>query len=285
MTAEPIYRSVEGEQAVMAAYESALAQWPAPCERVYLPTRYGETHVIASGEPDAPALLLLHGAGMNSAVWMGDVTAYCRHFRVYAADIIGEAGKSEATRPPWDGPAFAEWLADVLDGLGVQHAALVGQSQGGWIALKFATFAPERVTQLVLISPGGVVKDRASLALRALPLVALGPRGVPALKQLFIGDIKLTPEADAFVTLSMTHFKARVGVLPLFTDAELRRVTMPVLLIGGARDALRDINRIAARLKTLLPQLTAMVLPDAGHVVLNTTETILPFLTAADRNA
>jgi pimeloyl-ACP methyl ester carboxylesterase len=104
------------------------------------------------------------------------------------------------------------------------------------------------------------------------------------LKRLVIGDIELTPEADAFVTLSMTHFKARVGVLPVFADAELKRVTMPVLLIGGARDALRDIDRIAARLKALLPQLTALILPDAGHVVLNTTETIIPFLTAADRN-
>lgn len=54
----------------------------------------------------------------------------------------------------WAGPGYAEWLEDVLDGLGAQKAALLGLAQGGWAALRFATYRPERVDRLVLLLGG-----------------------------------------------------------------------------------------------------------------------------------
>jgi pimeloyl-ACP methyl ester carboxylesterase len=76
----------------------------------------------------------------------------------------------------------------------------------------------------------------------------------------------------------MTHFKPRTGVVPIFSDEELRRLTMPVLLLGGTQDAIRDAEKIAARMKKLVPDLTAIILPEQGHVLLNTTGHIEPFL-------
>jgi alpha-beta hydrolase superfamily lysophospholipase len=58
---------------------------------------------------------------------------------------------------------------------------------------------------------------------------------------------------------------------------------MPVLLLGGARDALRDSEKIAARMQQLVLHLTAIIIPDAGHVLLNTTAPIMSFLAVADR--
>ena len=83
--------------------------------------------------------------------------------------------------------------------------------------------------------------------------------------------------------LLMTHFKARVGVLPLFTNAELQRLTMPVLLLMGTHDALRDAQKIVSRLQRMAPQLTAIILPGAGHALVNTTVQVLPFLAKTDR--
>jgi len=80
------------------------------------------------------------------------------------------------------------------------------------------------------------------------------------------------------VTISQ-HFKPRVATLPIFTDEELRRLTMPVLLLGGDQDALRDMDRIAARLGALLPDLRVTILSGAGHALLDTVPHILPFLT------
>ncbi len=167
MNTPPIYKTPAGEQAVMALYDAALERWPVPCQQMTIPTRIGETFVIACGDESAPPLVLLHGAGTNSAIWAPDTVEYTRRYRVYAADLPGEPGKSTPNRPAWDGPAYAEWLANVFDALKIERAALLGVSQGGWTALKFAVRWPERVEKLALLAPGGVVSDRASF-LRAL---------------------------------------------------------------------------------------------------------------------
>jgi pimeloyl-ACP methyl ester carboxylesterase len=67
---QSIYKSPGGENAVMAQYDSALARWPIPYESRTLPTRHGNTFVIGCGETSVPPLVLLHGAGTNSTMWM-----------------------------------------------------------------------------------------------------------------------------------------------------------------------------------------------------------------------
>jgi len=243
MGAQSIYKSPAGERAVMTLYDSMLARWPVPYKALNIPTRHGDTFVIASGKESAPPLVLLHGAGSNSAVWTGDVAEYGRHYRVCAVDLIGEPGKSAPNRPAWDGLAYAEWLEDVLDALKVEKAALMGLSQGGWTALKFAVHKPERVEKLVLLAPGGVTPDKLSFVIRAIPLSLLGRWGIKRINRMVLGSQPASEEVDQATTLIMTHFKTRVGVLPIFSDAELQRLTMPVLLLMGARDALRDAEK------------------------------------------
>ena len=257
-----------------------LARWPVPFEPLTLPTRHGPTFVIASGEAGKPPLVLLHGSASNAVSWLGDVTEYSRHFRVYAVDLPGEPGRSAHTRPEWQGPAFAEWLEDVLDGLGVPKAALLGLSQGGWTALKFAIAMPERVTQLVLLAPGGVVQARTSFIVRAVPLSLLGRRGAEAIVRITLGGQPVHEDAVRFMNLIMTHFRPRIGVLPLFSDEELSGLNMPVLLILGARDPITDSVKTALRMGRLLQHLKVSLLPDTGHVLVGLAGDIAPIVTA-----
>ena len=286
MMAYSIYKSPAGERAIMAWYDSALAHWPVPYEALNVSTRHGDTFVLASGASgkgsDSP-LILLHGAGTNSAMWAGDVAAYSRQYRVYAVDLLGEPGKSAPVRPAWDGPAYAEWLADVLDALKVEKATLLGLSQGGWTALKFAVYQPRRVESLVLLNPAGIAPDKLSFVIQAIPLSLLGPWGISRINRLLFGSQPIPKEVDEATTLIMTHFKTRVGVLPLFTEAELQRLSMPVLLLLGARDALRDGQKISTRMQKLVPRLTTIIIPEAGHALMNTPPHILPFLAEARR--
>lgn len=278
MSTTSLFKSPAGERAIMAIYESVLASWPVPYDTLNIPTRHGNTFVIASGEPSAPPLILLHGAGSNSAVWAGDVAEYAGQHRVYAVDLIGEPGKSAPNRPDWDGPAFALWLDDVLGALKLEKATLIGVSQGAWTALKFATYQPERVEKLVLLCPGGVTPDRLSFLIRVMLLSPLGRWGIQRINQLLFGDQPVPEELNDFLTLIFKQFKSRMGILPLFSDEELCRLTMPTLLLIGAADPLRDAEKIVARMQGLLPHLTAAVIPGAGHVLLYTTGRIVPFL-------
>jgi pimeloyl-ACP methyl ester carboxylesterase len=280
MNTKSLYRSASGEKAVMQFYDKVLAAWPVPHETLTVPTRYGDTFIIASGNKADPPLLLLHGACSNALSWFGDMPEYSRYFRTYAVDIPGEPGKSAPVRPAWNSPAYAAWLEDVLNGLQIPRVSLIGLSQGGWTALKFAVHHPERVTKLVLLTPAGVVPDKASFLWRAVFFSMLGRKGAERLNRIVFGKNHIDGEAMAFMNLIMTHFKPRIGRLAMFTNNELKRLTMPVLLLGGAQDAVRNAAKISARLTKLHPDVTTAIIPDRGHVLINVTGEVIPFLKA-----
>ena len=244
MKTTSLYKTSAGEKAVMAWYDSILERWPVPHETLTLTTRYGNTFVIASGQSSSPPLLLLHGAGTNSAVWAREIVAYSRALRTYAVDLIGEAGRSASSRPEWRGPAYAEWLDDVLRALKVKSAVLVGMSQGAWVALKYTIEKPDRVEKLVLTCPGGVIPDRVSFVLRAVFYSLLGSWGVKRMVRMLYADQRVPEGVEERTAVLISNFRTRMGVLPIFSDEELHRLTMPTLLLGGTKDALRDIEKM-----------------------------------------
>lgn len=223
--------------------------------------------------------MLLHGSASNAVSWIGDIITYSQHFRVYALDIPGEPGKSAENRPTWDGPDFAEWLEDVFDGLRLQKASLLGIFQGGWTALKFATTHSERVTKLVLLAPGGVVPTRSSFILSAVVLSMLGRWGAQRINRMVCGKQPIHPDAVKFMDTIYTHFNPRIEKEHLFSDGALKCLNMPVLFIGGAQDVLFNINTAAGRMQKLAPQLKVVIIPDMGHVLINLSEQIMPYLT------
>ncbi|HEY0737865.1 MAG TPA: hypothetical protein VGD69_23300 [Herpetosiphonaceae bacterium] len=77
---------------------------------------------------------------------------------------------------------------------------------------------------------------------RALPLALMGRWVITRINRMVLGDQPVPSEVEATMALMMTHFKTRVGALPIFSDAE-RRLFMPVQLVIGRRDALRDAEK------------------------------------------
>lgn len=218
-------------------------------------------------------------------MWAADVADYSRHYRVLAIDLLGEPGKSAHHRPSWDGPAYAEWMEDVLNALKLDAVTIIGLSQGAWTALKFAVSHPERVSALVVLSPGGITWDRLSFVVRALPLLLLGRWGIKRISRMVLAGQSMPAEVEEAMTVLMTHFKPRLGTLPIFSDTELRRLTMPVQLIMGAQDVLRDAEKITVRMKQLVPHLAATIIPEAGHAVVNARAYIMPFLVASSHQS
>ena len=212
---------------------------------------------------------------------MGDIPALAKSNRVYAIDIPGDPGRSAPSRPNWNGNGYVEWLEDILTGLKIEKTALIGLSQGGWNALKFASRHPEKVSKLVLLSPAGVVNDRPSFLFKAILYSLAGKKGVLALSRLTFGKMEMSEEAIKFMNVILTHFKSRFERLRLFSDMELSRLSMPVLLIGGRLDAIRDVDKINHRLVKSIPRLKSCIYPDQGHVLINQADAILPFLDEA----
>lgn len=109
-----------------------------------------------------PALLLIHGMAGSSATWQAMIPQLSKKYRVIAPDLLGH-GKSAKPRGDYSLGAFAVWLRDLLDALGVHRATVIGQSLGGGIAMQFAYQHRDYCERLVLIGSGGLGPDLSSL--------------------------------------------------------------------------------------------------------------------------
>src|ERR1700712_1023505 len=101
------------------------------------------------------ALLLIHGMAGSSATWRELVPRLSKSYRVIAPDLLGH-GESAKPRGDYSLGAFAVWLRDLLNELGVERATVIGQSLGGGIAMQFAYQHRDYCERLVLIGSGGL---------------------------------------------------------------------------------------------------------------------------------
>ncbi|HEY6688149.1 MAG TPA: hypothetical protein VI094_18290 [Propionibacteriaceae bacterium] len=92
------FRSPKGEARYLVAYDASMRLWPVPYESIDVTGRYGRTHVVVSRPLDAPALVLLHGDYLSLAMWSPNVPDLSRNHRVYAVDVMGQAGRSVPDR-------------------------------------------------------------------------------------------------------------------------------------------------------------------------------------------
>lgn len=266
---QSIYKSAESYTALMAFYNTHLQQWPVPYECITVPTRHGQTHLIASGEPDMPPLVLFRGASGNALLWAASIAHLSQNFRTYAVDVIGESGKSAPTRPPYKGPAYGEWLVDVFDALQIERANVAGTSRGGWLTLKIAHFAPERVACIVPLCAEGLVPLSLRFFWHIFPVLVFPSRKTVTNLLRFLTPPNLPISAYLVEERAIIYQTFRQSRLrpPLFTDLELGQICAPTLLLYGEQDVVYNLDAIQKRAQRLPPNFWVEVIPNAGHIL------------------
>jgi len=262
-----IYKSADAQEIVQAAYEKLLSQLPPEIEQRYVTTSQGSTFILAAGKLEAPPILFFHGSLSNSITWAGELIRLSAKFRVYAIDMIGEAGKSAETRPSLQSDAYSNWLSEVFRQLEVSQPILVGLSLGGWLALDYATHFPAKIKGLILLSPGGVGENRNVLRW-VVPYLLLGPWGAKRLYRKILGplaDELEGTELSRFLQTIATYVKPRTEALPIFSDQQLAAIPCPVLLLIGGKDVMLYPEEIRDRLKRNLRQYEEVYVANAGH--------------------
>jgi pimeloyl-ACP methyl ester carboxylesterase len=299
MSSSSPFHNAVGEGKFRAVYDAALQRWPVAFEELDVPTRFGMTHVIASGPQDAPPLVLLHGYMATSVMWAPNVADFSRHVRVYAIDVMGQPSKSVPDEPIRTATDYVSWLTATLDGLHLDRVSLLGMSFGGWLALKYAVAAPDRIRNLVLLSPGGLLPMVKQFTLRAMLMVFVptritvnsfmgwaGFRGAdvePVLDLMHLG-VK-------YFRMSKETMRVDRDAANLVSDDDLRHLRMPVLLLFGDDEVIYDAAEALARGRRLIPHLDSDLIPHCRHDMCVTRSRIvdarvLDFLdTSGDRKA
>lgn len=118
----------------------------------YLQTPSWKLHYNEAGE--GHPVILLHGSGAGATGWSNfspNIGELAKDFRVIALDAPGWGKSDPATSDQYDHPAA---VLELMDGLGIEKAALIGNSMGGMTGLTFAARYPERISHLITMGSG-----------------------------------------------------------------------------------------------------------------------------------
>jgi pimeloyl-ACP methyl ester carboxylesterase len=271
-----LFRSPEFAARFDESYQAVLKQWPVYYEELYIPTRFGDTYMIASGPMRAFPIVLLPPGGGQAPIWIRNVGPLSQSYRVYAVDIIGELNRSVPTRPIHGHREFMDWMIDLFNGLQIESSNLVGNSNGGFFALETALNFPERVKKVVLISPAATFVQMWTWWWHLLiPAHMIAP---------LIGSQRMIHRAYAWLWQDFpmeTHFaelraiskvagaryrpSINSAVPRVFHDAELRRIRTPVLLLIGDHEVIYRPENAIRRANRLVSGLKAAMVPNANH--------------------
>ena len=136
-----------------------------------------------------PPLVLLHGVSLSAAAWAPLLTALPGH-RLLAVDLPGHGLSDPASyRRGHVRQQTHQLIDDILDALELDHAAVVGHSLGGMLALWHAAAGSDRITSLVAIGEPAValpgVRVRMPLSLLTVPAVGVAVLRSPSPRPVY----------------------------------------------------------------------------------------------------
>jgi 3-oxoadipate enol-lactonase len=226
---------------------------------------------------DGPPVIFSHGFLMDREMFAPQAAALAPEFRVITWDERG-FGETE-----FDGEPFTYWdsardCLGLLDHLGIDQAVLGGMSQGGFLSMRAALLAPERVRALVLIDTQSGVEDPERLPvyrqmqetwLQVGPVDDLAQAiagliiGDPALSEIWIAKWRKLPRenmrAPGDCLFDRDDITGRVG-----------EITCPAIIFHGTGDQSIEIER-AEDLSDRLPGCTGLVRIEGGPHASNLT--------------
>ena len=263
------WRSDAAEQRFRAMEDELWEDVAVRPDAVDVETRFGPTRVYRWPGTGVP-LVFLHGVAGTSIIWH-DFASTLAGRDVYAIDIMGDVGRSEQRVPFETAADFASWLDDALGEVGIERAHVVGLSLGGYVAIDLAVHRPARVASLVLFDPAGIVKlEMLKFLLWGLPILfgSLAPAFVRRwLARRLRMPLLENKQAMRMALHGQLHHPPRFPPLVLFTDDELRSITVPVTLIAGEKTEMLDTVRMTERARRLIPNVTTELVPGAGHAL------------------
>lgn len=195
-------------------------------------------------------LILLHGNGESCDYFEHQITYFSKNYRVIAIDTRGH-GQSPRGEKPFTIKQFADDLYDFMDAKGLDSALLLGFSDGGNIALEFALKYPELVDKLILNGAN------------------LYPCGVKALYQWPIEVGYRIAKLCSKKSEKVLHNAEMLGLMvnePHIEPSELAHLTMPVLVIAGTKDMIKESH--TKLIYKSLPNAQLVIL-DGDHFIAN----------------
>lgn len=221
---------------------------------------------------DGPAVVLSHGYLMDHEMWAPQVDELAGTYRCITWDERCW-GQTEASEEPFDYWDLADDCLALLEALGVDRAVLVGMSQGGFLTMRAALRAPERVRGLVLVDTDPYCFDAATKDMyHALQDQALAD-GMGDDLAAAVSAMLFAPGYDAARWWAKWRARPPRTMQPAFdcllgrddVSDRLASIACPTLVVHGELDAAFPIDGVERWARTMPGLVDVVRVPDAGH--------------------
>ncbi len=238
------------------ALDELKLRWAQPPSRFVLVDGL-QVHLRDEGPQDDPEpVVLLHGTSDSLHTWDGWAQVLQRQRRVIRFDLPGFGLTGPNADNDYSVARYQRFVGALLDHLGVQRCALVGNSLGGQIAWATALAQPQRVRRLVLVDAGGypTPPQEVPLAFRLARnsgarklLEHVLPRGLvqDRLRNLYGDKAKVTPAlVDRYYDMALRPGNRRAlgyrmdQALAAGDSHRIAQLALPTLVMWGGRDRL-----------------------------------------------
>ena len=226
-----------------------------------------------------PMVVLIHGFGLNRAMWQWQLPALAPDFGVLTYDLLGHGESAPPPSTP-DLAIFSEQLSRLMDRCGIERAAVVGFSLGGMIARRFALDHPERLSALAILHSAHdrTPAEREAVRERVRHIREHGPSANvdSALERWFTPGFRaaepgLIALIRRWITSNDPDIFPRIYQVLAEGDAEiargLERIDCPTLVMTGEDDP-GNTPAMSRAMAGLIPGARLVILPGLRHMAL-----------------
>lgn len=249
-----------------------------PSEKRRLRVSAGELAYLELGEPDTPAVVLLHGFPSSSYLWRHVAPLFAPWMRVIVPDLLGAGDSEKAPGAPLGLVAQTGYVRELLEALEVSSFAAVGHGFGGGIAqllalqggvgaliladtIGFDAWPSEPTREAQSQAPAD---DPAMVAALIRTVFQLGVRHAERLTQDDLTEY-LRPFTGPGGAAAFSRLLLALDGRGLENSRPaLERLEVPTLVLWGEEDAFIP-SELAERFGDVLPMASVALLPGCSH--------------------
>ncbi len=236
-------------------------------------------------EGKGPVLLFVHGLGVSIETWAWNLEELSKSHRVIAFDIPGFGKSARPTQGAFFSIEFiSQFIRHLLDALNVQKVNIIGNSMGGMISTYFALKSLDLVEKIILVDSIGFGRevawtislssvwpigelftriDRRSIRQIAKSLICNGDLIDDDFVEMMYQMAIIPGTKEAFLKIIRMGANLR-GLSVEFTGDDLKKLTIPVLVIWGKKDRALPVKH-AEKALSIIPDCRVVVFDNAGH--------------------
>jgi 2-hydroxy-6-oxonona-2,4-dienedioate hydrolase len=239
------------------------------------------TRYVQAGNPQAPALVMLHGTAGSWECFCANLAAHAAHFNCFAFDLVG-SGFTDKPDVDYEIPVYVSHVADFMRAVGLDRASLIGVSLGAWIAARFAVAHPAMVEKMSLLAASGLIANAQTMGqIRSVRTKAVDDPSWENMQTVFLTlihdernripdlvaarqRIYRQPEMKQAMAHILCLQDPAIRTRNLIAEDDWRRIQAPTLLVAAPDDK-EDYYRTALRAAELIPDARVVEMRGVAH--------------------